>query len=187
MTKAETRRLRTHFLGWQCRVRQISCRQFGGQPMPAMRPCVSTDSRKVIIPEMTLLLILEEPSASTAFFKFQVQKTNDQEEVREAALRYMGADYFQIPEMFSDEMTAIFAANSPIAQSLSQMKIAVLKFDQYSQKYDLPCMVRRLKPREPAYKASYWQAQVFNSNLPGTVEVLAFKPNWKTAVADPSP
>ena len=74
--------------------------------MPAMRPRVSTEGGKVILPEMAILLVPEEPMASTAFFTFQVQKSNEQEEVREAARRSRGSDYFQIPGWFWDEMTS---------------------------------------------------------------------------------
>ena len=76
--------------------------------MPAMRPCVSTNDGKVVMPSVVPLLVLQEPAASTAFFKFQVQKTNEPEETRDAALKYLGADYFQSRELFSDEMTAVF-------------------------------------------------------------------------------
>ena len=31
-------RIRDHFLGWQCRIRQIAMRQEGGRPSPGMRP-----------------------------------------------------------------------------------------------------------------------------------------------------
>lgn len=154
--------------------------------MPAMRPRVSTEGGEVIMPEMAILLVPEEPMASTAFFTYQVQKSNEQDEVREAGLRYMGADYFQIPEMFSDEMTAVFAAGSSFAAALLQSKTVVLDFQQYAQAFRLRCKARRLRPQEPAHASSYWQARLFNAKLPATVQVLAFKPDWKSALADPS-
>ena len=71
-----------------------------------MRPRVSAKSERGIVPAMTVLLVPEEPSASTAFLKFQVQKTNEMEEARAAALNYLAADYFQLPESFSADSGA---------------------------------------------------------------------------------
>ena len=139
------------------------------------------------MPSMAVLVVPEEPTASTAFFKFQVQKTNDVEEAREAALRHLAADFFQIPELFSDEMTAVFGAGSPTAAGLLKAKVALLEFQQYSQSFRMLCKVRRLRAQEPARELSFWQARLFNPNLPKNAEVLSFKPDWKSATADPMP
>jgi hypothetical protein len=187
MRQVGSRILKAHFLGWQCRIRQQSVRQFGGQPMPAMRPRVSTKSGRVIVPAMTVLLVPEEPSASTAFFKFQVQKTNEVEEARAAALNYLAAEYFQLPELFSDEMTAVFAAGSPSAASLLRAKEVRLDFEQYSQRFQIACTVRSLRPAERARESSLWQARLFNPHVPQDAKVLAFRPDWKRATADPMP
>jgi len=187
MRQIDGRKLKAYFLGWQCRIRQMSVREFGGQPMPATRPRVRTKSGKLIMPGMVVLLVPQEPSASTAFFKFQVQKTNEPEEVREAALRYLAADYFQLPELFSDEMTAVFGPKSPTAARLVAAKVAVLEFEQYSQTFRMLCRTRRLGAKEPARESSVWQARLFNSNLPKNAEVLGFKPDWKSVTADPRP
>lgn len=139
------------------------------------------------MPSVVLLLVLGEPAASTAFFKFQVQKTNDPEEAKEAALKYLGADYFQSPELFSDEMTAVFAANSPAAASLVKAKQIRLDFAQYSQSFRILCTVRSVGKKEPVRESSLWQARLFNPNVPEHATVLAFRPDWKKATADPTP
>ena len=139
------------------------------------------------MPSVVLLLVLQEPAASTAFFKFQVQKTNEPEETRDAALKYLGADYFQSPELFSDEMTAVFAANSPAAASLLRAKEIRLDFAQYAQSFGVLCTVRGVDKKEPAREASLWQARLFNPNVPEDATVLAFRPNWKKATAEPMP
>jgi hypothetical protein len=179
--------LKAYFLGWQCRIRQISVREFAGQPTPAMRPRVSMKNGEVIMPAMAVLLVPQEPSESTAFFKFQVQKTNEMGELREAVLRYLGADYFQLPEQFSDEMTAIFASGSPAVSSFLEARDVVLDFEQYSQSFRILCRARRLGSKEPARESSLWQARLFNPNVPKNAEVLSFKPDWKSATADPMP
>ncbi len=187
MRQTDAQRLKAYFLGWQCRIRQISVREFGGQPMPATRPRVSTRSGKLILPAMTVLMVPEAPSVSTAFFKFQVQKSNEPDEVRGAALRYLGADYFQLPELFSDEMTAVFGAGSPTVASLIKAKVTLLEFEQYSQSFRMLCRARRLRAEEPARESAFWQARLFNPNLPKNAEVLSFKPDWKSAIANPNP
>jgi hypothetical protein len=179
--------LKAYFLGWQCRIRQQSVRQFDGQPTPAMRPRVSTKIGRVIMPAMTVLMVPQKPSASTAFFKFQLQKTNELEEARAAALEYLGADYYQLPELFSDEMTAVFAAGWPTVASLLRAREVLLDFDQYSQSFHIPCIVRTLLPADPARESSLWLARLFNPNVPQDAKILAFRPNWKRAVADPMP
>ncbi len=187
MREASGGTLKTYFLGWQCRIRQVSVRDFGGQPLPAMRPRISGKDGTVISPAVNVLLVPEEPSASTAFFKFQLQKTNEPEEVREAALKYLGADYFQIPELFSDEMTAVFAAGSAHAARMARVKNVWLDFEQYSQSFHILCAVRIPGARDPVRESSLWQARLFNPNVPKDAKVLGFKPDWKNSSAQPMP
>ncbi len=100
--------LRDHFLGWQCRIRQIAMRQDGGRPSPGMRPGVRTRDGRVLSPAVTVLLLPAEPRESTAFFKFQVQRSNDAREVYDRALAFLQADFFQEPHTFSDRLYAVF-------------------------------------------------------------------------------
>ena len=187
MTANSGQRLKAYFLGWQCRIRQIAVRQFGGMPMSGMQPRVSTKQEELIAPAVVSLLVPLEPAESTAYFKFQVQRTNEPEEAREAALKYLGSDYFQLPENFSDETTAVFGAVSPLAEALLKAGEALLDFEQYAQRFRLICKVRRLRMEEPARELSFWQARLFNPNLPKNAAVLGFKPDWKRAQADPTP
>ena len=179
--------MRGQFIGWQCRIRQIAARDFGGQPMPAMTPRVSTRNGAVLLPAMVLLLVPEDPEPSTAFFRFQVQKTNEEQKARESGVKYLAADFYQLPELFSDEMTAVFGAGSAPAQALLKAKDVVLDFEQYSQSYRMFCKVRKLAARNAARDSSLWQARLFNPNVPGGADVLGFKPEWNSAVADPLP
>ena len=40
LTDVAAQQLRDDFLGWQCRLRQLSARQTGGRPLDGMRPKV---------------------------------------------------------------------------------------------------------------------------------------------------
>jgi hypothetical protein len=84
-------------------------------------------------------------------------------------------------------MTAVFAAGSSTAASLTRAKEVRLDFEQYSQSFRIWCSVRSLGTKEPARESSFWQAQLFNPNLPKDAKVLAFKPDWKRAMAHPVP
>jgi hypothetical protein len=187
MKRISNSALKMSFLGWQCRIRQMAMRDHGGAPMPAMRPSVSSRKGKMLVPEMTILLVPLMPQESTAFFRFQVQKTNDERQAFEAGIKYLGGDYYQQPELFSDEMTAIFAPGSYIAADLVKAKTVLLDFAQYGQNYRMFCAVRRLPQRSSAREASLWHNRLFNPVLPNDAEVLSFKPDWKNAVADPWP
>ena len=179
--------IRGRFIGWQCRIRQLAAREFGGQPMPAMRPSVSARNGEVLLPAMVVLLVPQDPDPSTAFFRFQVQKTNEEQKARESGTRYMAADFYQLPELFSDEMTAVFGEGSAVAAAVLKAKEVVLDFEQYSQSYRMFCKVRRLGARNKARESSLWQSRLFNPNVPNDAEVLGFTPEWKSAVATPLP
>jgi hypothetical protein len=174
-------KLRDEFLGWQCRLRQMAVRQFGGRPSDGMRPAVFAPDGAQISPGATLLLIKEEPQESTAFFRFQVQKTQDPVERWEKAVQHLSAAYFQQPDSFSDVMTALFGPQSQIVDALLSHGRCVLQFAQFAQGYRLPCLVERLPPATAFYQATYWHNALFNPNLPGGVQVLAFEPDWSHA------
>lgn len=187
MKRISNSALKMNFLGWQCRIRQMAMRDYGGMPMPAMRPSVSTRKGEVLVPEMTVLLVPLAPEESTAFFRFQVQKTNDERQIFNAGVKYLGAGFYQDPALFSDEMTAVFGAGSNIAASLIRARTLLLGFAQFGQTYRMFCSVRRLPPRSLAREASLWHNRLFNPALPNDAEVLGFKPDWKNAAADPWP
>ena len=93
-------------------------REQGGRPSPGMRPRVRDTSGRELAPALTVLLVPEEPGESTAFFRFQVMKTQDPRDVYERVLDYLQADYFQQPLNFSDRLTAVLPESSPLAERL---------------------------------------------------------------------
>ena len=50
MRRIANAEMRDAFLGWQCRIRQIAMREYGGQPLAGMRPSVSTRKGKSLSP-----------------------------------------------------------------------------------------------------------------------------------------
>jgi hypothetical protein len=175
------KKIRDRFVAWQCRLRQAAMREQGGRPSPGMRPRVLDTAGRELAPALTVLLIPKEPEESTAFFRFQVMKTQDPRDVYERALAYLQADYFQAPETFSDRLVTVLPADSPLAASLIAAGVCTLEFDQSRQRYRIPCEVRVLKPGSETREAAIWHNRLFNPSLSDTAQVIAFKPAWTTA------
>ncbi len=177
--------LRDHFLGWQCRLRQMAVRQAGGRPTSGMRPEVRLAAGAEPLGAITILIVRREPREATAQFRHMVRKTQDPAERHEAALETLAAAYYQRPQEFSDELTALFGPAPGLADQLLAAGRCVLDFEQYSQRYRLPCAARNLAEDEPAFQATYWHNALFNPALPGGLRVLGFQPDWARAEAEP--
>ena len=177
--------LRDHFLGWQCRLRQLAVREAGGRPSSGMRPEVRLSAAGPPLGAITTLILRREPAEATAQFRHMVRKTQDPAERYASALEMLAAAYYQRPREFSDQLTALFGPGSEIAEPLLAAGHCLLAFEQYSQSYTLPCSVRALAEDDPAYQATYWHNALFNPALPGGVRVLGFQPDWALAEAEP--
>ncbi len=182
--------LRDHFLGWQCRLRQMAVRQAGGRPTSGMRPEVRFAGADQPLGAITTLIVRREPREATAQFRHLVRKTHDPAERHDAALKTLAAAYYQRPQEFSDELTALFGPPPGVgppglADQLLAAGHCVLDFEQYSQRYRLPCAARNLGEAEPAFQATYWHNALFNPALPGGLRVLGFQPDWARAEAEP--
>lgn len=177
--------LRDHFLGWQCRLRQLSVRQAGGRPTSGMRPELRLGAEGPSLGAITTLILRREPGEATAQFRHMVRKTQDPAERYDAALKMLAAAYYQRPQEFSDQLTALFGPDSELAARVLAVGRCVLVFAQYSQRYTLPCTVRALAEDDPAFQGTYWHNALFNPTLPGGVQVLGFQPDWARAEAEP--
>ncbi|MFN4141080.1 hypothetical protein [Aestuariivirga sp.] len=174
--------LQQEFIGWQCRIRQMSVRNHEGMPMPAMRPRISSRKGDVLSPALTVLLVPEEMGPSLAFLRFQVQKTTEHKQARNAVVSYFAGEFYQLPELFRDEMTAVFAPSSPLAAQMVKLKEVLMDFEQYSQSYRMFAKVRQIGAKDEARDFSLWHARAFNPNIPNDSVVLGFKPDWRSAI-----
>jgi hypothetical protein len=179
--------IRRHFIGWQCRIRQIATRQHGGRPTAGMRPRIIAASGEEIAPAVTVLILERDPADSTAFFREQVRKAIDPRIAYERGLAHLQAEYFQEPDAFSGRLAAIFPAGSPVAARLLGGATCILEFDQFRQSYRLPAAVREFLPGEPDREAAIWHNRIFNPALPDNLQALAFQPDWENAEARPGP
>ncbi len=178
-------RLRDHFIGWQCRVRQHAMREYGGRPSPGMRPRVLTPDGAEVAAAITVVLIEAEPAAATAQFHHVVQKTHDPEKRHGDGVKLLSASYFQTSRRFSGVVTALFALDSTTARSLAEAGCCLLEFEQFSQSYRLHCAVADLAADDAAYQATFWHNSMFNPSMPGRVRILAFTPDWSQSTAYP--
>ena len=177
--------LRDHFLGWQCRLRQLAVREAGGRPTSGMCPELRLTEDGPPLGTITTLILRLEPAEATAQFRHMARKTQDPAERYDSALKMLAAAYYQRPREFSDRLTALFGPGSEIAEQALAARHCRLEFEQYSQRYTLPCDLRALAEDDPAFQATYWHNALFNPALPAGVRVLAFLPDWARAEADP--
>lgn len=171
------------FVGWQCRVRQLSARQEGGRPSAGMRPRVMSASGETLSDGIVTLIIEAEPAESTELFRYQYLRTQDPNERYDNMLEILQGSYFQQPERFSDLVTALFGPESTLATQLLREGRCVLDFEQYTQGYRIPCEVSRLPEAHRFHQATLWHNRMFNHHLPAAVQILAFRPDWPHAAA----
>ncbi|MEK0083253.1 hypothetical protein [Benzoatithermus flavus] len=174
-----------HFLGWQCRVRQLAVREGDGRPTPGMRPSLSVGGRA--LGAITVVLNRLPEHSLVPELRFIVQRTQEPLERWETAMRLLQGTYFQKPHAFSDELTALFVEGGAIPQAVLEAGACELAFEQFGQRYRLPCTARKLTAGEPLFEATYWHNALFNPRLPPGITILGFKPDWDRAEADPSP
>ena len=173
--------LRDRFIGWQCRLRQIAVREAGGKPSPGMRPRVLSPVGEALAPAITVLIVPSDPGDSIKLFRYQVLRTEDPLERYDQALEFLAANYFQRPREFSDVMTALFAAESRLADELLALGRCRLDFVQYGQVFRLPCTVVQFTEDDEQFQATFWHNRLYNPRLPAGIRVLGFRPDWSQA------
>ncbi len=177
-TTASPEALAQEFLGWQCRIRQHAVRRDCGRPSSGMRPEVSVGDGGNPLGRIVVLIVKSDWAEPAARFRFMAEKTHDPADRYDAALKFLQADYYQKPQTFSEEMTALFGAGSGWVERLVGARRCVLSFEQYGQAYRLRCAVRELDEEEGGYHLTYWHNWLFNPAMPGNVRVLGFVPDF---------
>jgi len=173
-----------HFLGWQCRIRQLAVRQGDGRPTSGMQPSlVLPDGGS--IDAINVLILRRESHEYTARFQHIVRRTHDPKERLDEALKELSAAYYQRPYEFAEIMTALFALDSGVAGKLIEHGKCELAFEQFSQRYELPCTVQALDADDQDFQATYAHNSMFNPTLPGKVRIVSFAPVWNRGSATP--
>lgn len=165
----------------------MAVREHGGSPLPAMKPRVTLEDGRRVTDAVTVLLLRSEPEESTGRFRHIVRRTHDPLERHEAAINMLSSAYYQKPGVFTDILTALFSCDSAVAATLLREGSCVLIFEQFAQRYRIPCGILELDSDDRFWQATYWHNCMFNHAMPGSVCVLAFTPDWSAAEAEPDP
>lgn len=177
--------LRTAFLKWQCRVRQIAMRDNQGRPDDAITPALYLPGDDAPMGHIITLINKTPGYSVTPELQHMLAKTNDPAQRRDQALRFFSATYYQKAAEFSDILTATFPAGSPGAAKIRAAEHVRLRFDAYAQVFDLSCKVWRLTEQNPLRQATMAHNKLFNPALAPDTEVLGFEPDWSQSTSDP--
>ena len=164
------------FISWQCRLRKLSVREFGGRPTPGMSAGVYSISGGREKSRMNFLIVKQEAEMTTSEFRHIIRKTQDSAEWIKNALRILAERHYQDDFDFSAELTALFGIDSSLADALTLAGQCHLKFTEDSIEQEFDFSVREMGEEEPAYQATCWHNHLFNPALPGRVRILGFTP-----------
>lgn len=177
--------LRSAFLKWQCRVRQMSMRDNAGRPDDGIMPAVVLRGETEPLGHIITILNKAPGHSVTAELNHMNAKTNDPAQRREQAILFLAASHYQKAEEFSDILTATFPQGSPGAARMREAEEVTLIFSAFSQRFDLQCKVWRLAAHNPLHQATMAHNRLFNPSMPPDTEVLAFEPDWPACTSEP--
>ena len=170
--------LRLTFLKWQCHVRQLSMREADGRPDDAIMPAVYLDGAEEELGHVITVLNKAPGYSVTPELVHMAKKTNDPAQVRDTAIKFLSATYYQKAAEFSDVLTSTFPPGSEGASTIRRAKSCRLVFEAYNQRFDLDCKVWKLAPHNLLHKATMAHNRLFNPGMPPDTVVLGFEPNW---------
>ncbi|MDE0810131.1 MAG: hypothetical protein OSB69_12525 [Alphaproteobacteria bacterium] len=173
------------FLGWQCRVRQLSARRHEGKPNPAMLPNLTLRDQAEPLGAIVTVMNKRPEFSRTKEFRHIYQKTNDPKQRRDDALKIIQEMYYQITEEFSDVLTATFAPGSMGAETMLHAGFGRLDFEEFGQTYSFPVRIARLISNDPLYQSTFWHNAMFNPSMDPNLTIIGFQPDWSTATSNP--
>ena len=182
----DQKKLRDHFLGWQCRLRQHAVRNADGRPSTGMQATITPANNKKQFGPVNMGLVKKDPAEITSEFQHLVKKTHDPNLRQEGAIKLLSSAYYQYPKEFDDCLTATFAIDSEFAQQLIEAGACELHFEQHQQQFTLQSKVKSLSEKNAAYQSTYWHNRLFNPVMPASINVLKFKINWRASTATPA-
>jgi hypothetical protein len=146
-----------------------------------MQPRVTLRNGREVSPAITVLLVEREPDATADLLRHIGRKSHDPQRRYAEAIRVLSSSFYQYPENFSGDMTALFWEGSAVANALAAARFCVLHFEEGSKAIQVPSQVEVLEEHDPAYQVTYWHNFSFNPVLPPSVRILAFRPDWTSA------
>ena len=171
------------FLTWQCRLRKRALREQGGRPSPGMRPSVALRDGRLMSSAITVLLVESDPHATADVLRHLARKSLDPQRRYEEGLRLLSSSYYQYPENFSGDLTAVFSPDSSLVQTLLAERFCLLRFEEGSNVFQACFEAQELQQGAVVYDMTYWHNYLFNPALPPEVRILAFHPDWTQATS----
>ena len=177
--------LRDQFLKWQCRTRQMMMRDNQGKPDASIMPDLLLPGQDEPLGAIITILNKAPGHSVVPELNHMARKTNDPAQIRNQALQFFSATYYQKHREFSDILTATFAPDSAGAAQIREAGTCRLVFELYSQQFDLTCKVWRLAAHNPLYAATVAHNRLFNPALSADAVILGFEPDWSKSSATP--
>ena len=164
------------FISWQCRLRKLSMRELGGRPTAGMSAGVYSISGGEEKSRMNFLIVKQESDRLNSELRHIIKKTRDSSEWIKNGLRILAERHYQDDFNFSNELTALFSLDSPLADALTSAGKCRLKFGENSIEHTFDFTVTEFSEQDSAHQATYWHNHLFNPAIPGRVRVLGFTP-----------
>ena len=170
--------LKKSFLKWQCLTRQIMMRDEQGRPGDAITPAVILAGESEPMGHVITIMNKAPGYSLVPEMQHMLRKTNDPAQIRDAALQFLSATYYQKAAEFSDILTSTFTPDSPGAAQIRAADRCALVFEAYGQNWTLDCKVWHLAGHNPLFDATLAHNRLFNPGLPDETIVLGFEPDW---------
>jgi hypothetical protein len=173
--------LKKSFLKWQCLTRQIMMRDNQGRPDASIMPSVVLAGTPEPMGHIITIMNKAPSYSLVPEMKHMLGKTNDPAQIRNDALQFLSATYYQKAAEFSDILTSTFPPESQGAAQIRAADRCKLIFDAYGQNWQLDCKVWQLAAHNPLFVATVTHNRLFNPALPNGSVVLGFEPDWSAS------
>ncbi len=169
------------FKSWQCRLRKMSMRELNGVPTEGMTAGVYSVNGGEEQSRMSFMILKDDMSSHIAEFRHIVKKSKDPSDWMKNGLKILAEWYYHDHKIFSDDLTALFAMDSPLAEAMKKAGKVRLNIAQDSMQFEFDFEVTALADNDEAFQATYWHNHLFNPTLPGKVQVLKMTPSLDVA------
>lgn len=170
--------LKKSFLKWQCLTRQIMMRDNQGRPDASIMPSVVLGRASESMGHIITIMNKAPGYSLVPEMQHMLRKTNDPAQIRNDAVQFLSATYYQKAAEFSDILTSTFPPASEGAAQIRAAERCSLMFDAYGQSWQLNCKVWTLAAHNPLFEATMTHNRLFNPALPNESVVLGFEPDW---------
>ncbi len=158
-------------------------RERQGQPDDTVMPLVRLHGEAEPLCSIITVLCRRPEFSVVPEFRHMLKQSMDPAKVRDTALKFLSAGYYQSAGRFSDVLTATFAAASLDAARLARAGRCVLEFNANSHHFVLHCRVLDLERTHHLFESTWLHNRFFNPSLGPDLRVFGFEPDWDRSEA----